>query len=229
MATGDMAAAMSTRVLEVYEGRDVVQSAIELPGAAGGLRRALEIDPILWRQGERAFLLFEVDTKKIRYEPITIEKEDTGKNRRVHIFGVEAATVVDEEFARDHINAMREKIRLAEEDAAGITRIPFGDEPEASGPEPGSLAAEAADMAERYTGDDTDEELPTDLDLAEPGFYCDPCDRTFQNLAGLTSHTRSAHPSVDESDLTGGADLAERDLPDFGSDADGFADPLVER
>lgn len=165
MATGDLAAAMSTRVLEVYGGRDVTQTGITMPGAAGGLRRALEIDPVVWPTGEKVFLLFECEVGDLKHEVIEIDKEDTGRYRRVHILKVTGATVVDAEFGQEHVDQMREKIRLAEEEAAGITRIPFGDEPEDTTPEPGSLAAEVADMADRYPTEE--DELPGDLDLAD--------------------------------------------------------------
>lgn len=77
-----------------FEGLPVIASAIEIPGAAGGLQPAMKIDPQEFHQGEEVFVAFRLVAAKIRHEPI-VKDEPRGNQRRVHVFTVTDATIID--------------------------------------------------------------------------------------------------------------------------------------
>ena len=106
--------------LSKFEGRDVLQSTIKVTNAGDGLSEALAIEPVEMHLGEKRYLLIEAEVSKVNYE----ELKDTGTLRRVHTLRAGVATLVDEEFAADMLDAQR----VAIEEAKGITRIPFDDD-----------------------------------------------------------------------------------------------------
>lgn len=107
-----------------FEGKSVVEVGIEIPGAAGGLREAMKIDPVTFTQGETTFVVLQCKVGKVRFEPIDKDYLD-GDQRRVHVFTVEGATMVDGDLVREHLDAQAERILLAREAAQGITRLPM--------------------------------------------------------------------------------------------------------
>ena len=124
----DMATALAARQLTPFEGRDVVGARVEIPGAAGGLREAMKVQPVEFRQGRKVYVLIECTVGPVKFDPVMVKGEDMGQDLRVHVLRAGTAAFVDEDFAREHIDGMNEKIRLANEEAAGILRIP-GTEP----------------------------------------------------------------------------------------------------
>lgn len=113
--------------LSPFEGKQVLQVGIEIPGAAGGLRDAVKIEPQEFTHGERVFVAMECIVVKVRHEPIDKEEPD-GAQRRVHVFGVEGATIVEESVVGSHIADQVERIRRAKEEASGILRLRTTDE-----------------------------------------------------------------------------------------------------
>lgn len=116
-----------TPVLEPFEGNDVRQVGIEIPGAAGGLRDAMKIDPQVFRQGERCYVVLECEVAKVRFEPIDAS-DKAGDQRRVHVFDVQAATMVDEGVVRRHLDEQAAKIAAMKERAAGTRSLADSDE-----------------------------------------------------------------------------------------------------
>ena len=120
----DLAVAMAGKQLTPFEGRDVIRSRVEITNAAGGLHEAMDFDPVELGQGETVFVLMECKVNKIRFDPITHKGEDLGSAARIHILRAEMATFVEAHYAREHIDAQKERIRLAREEAVGFQRIP---------------------------------------------------------------------------------------------------------
>ncbi len=98
--------------LDPFEGQPVLSVGIEIPGAAGGLREALKIDPVQLRHGEKAYVLLETTTDKIRFDP---DKDEDGW-KRVHVLAVEQGMLVDEDLVAEHLAT--QKARIAEARAA---------------------------------------------------------------------------------------------------------------
>lgn len=110
-----------------FEGLAVRQAGIEIPGAAGGLREAMKIDPQEFAKGEVVHVVLECVVNKIRHD--SIDKDDpTGDQRRVHIFNVENAAIIDGELVAERIAEQRDRIERAKEQAAGVARLPTKDE-----------------------------------------------------------------------------------------------------
>jgi hypothetical protein len=122
------------RPLSPFEGRDVVAAAIEIPGAAGGLREAMKFVPGELQHDDEVYVVLHCRVKKVRFDEI---KDDEGLTR-VHVFDVDSAALVDGGLVRDHLDAQNERIRLAKEQAEGIQRL---------GLDPGEMAeAEALEQ-----------------------------------------------------------------------------------
>lgn len=107
--------------LTPFEGLPVRQVGIEVPGVAGGLRDAIKIEPQEFHQGDEGYLTLRWKVGKVRFEPI--DKEDPGGDqRRVHVFNVLSAAIVDGE--QPAATALDEQQRRIEA-AAGIARLDF--------------------------------------------------------------------------------------------------------
>jgi hypothetical protein len=116
-------------ILSDFEGLPVVEAGIEIPGAAGGLREAMRIDPQTFHKGEQTFVVLECKVGKVRFDPIDTDYLD-GPQRRVHVFTVTNATMVDGDLVRVQLSDQAERIRLAKEAEAGVQRLPMDDEGE---------------------------------------------------------------------------------------------------
>lgn len=115
----DLATALANVDLGEFEGARVLGVGIEIPGAAGGLRDALGIDPWLGHKGQTVMVLLECGVEKIRHEPV----KDTDGWRRVHVLKTTAATIVDGDTFTEALTVQRERIDKAKRDAAGTTSV----------------------------------------------------------------------------------------------------------
>lgn len=106
-----------------FEGHPVTRSSVEIPGAAGGLREAMKVEPVKLAQGTRVYVLLECDVAKIRHDPLD-KGELAGAQNRVHVLDALAGTLLDPKVAKPVIEAQKAKIIEAREAAAGIERLP---------------------------------------------------------------------------------------------------------
>lgn len=118
----DEAARLLGFELEPFEGLPVVSAGIEIPGAAGGLRDAMKVEPRAWHQGDRCYVLLECDVAKVRHDPIE-QGEYNGPQRRVHILNALGGTIMEPDLAKPAIDAQHERITKAREEALGIQRL----------------------------------------------------------------------------------------------------------
>lgn len=117
-----LAEALAAVVLEQFEGKDVRRAGVEIPNVAGGLRKAMKIQPRTMKQGERGMIAFEYIVQKVRFEPIDKDAPG-GDQERIHVLMAEGATFVDAEVVAEAIKAQKELIAKAEEEAKGIQRL----------------------------------------------------------------------------------------------------------
>lgn len=108
--------------LTKFKGREVSRAAVEIPGAAGGLRDAMRIDPQEFEQGERVFIVLEAICQKVRYEPIDGEHPE-GTQQLVHILKATNATFVDEDLVREQLDRQKARVALAKDEASGQQRL----------------------------------------------------------------------------------------------------------
>lgn len=116
-----------TSKLSDFEGLSVRQVGIEIPGAAGGLRDPLRVDPQQWSKGERLYVVMELQVAKVRFD--SIDKDDpAGDQRRVHITDVLGSAIVERELVGEALAEQKRRNEAAKEAAAGIGHLPFDDE-----------------------------------------------------------------------------------------------------
>lgn len=121
LPTTDETAALLGFALEPFEGLPVIQSKIEIPNAAGGLRDAMKIEPRAWRKGDTAFVLMETVVGKVRFDPVT--DDETGPQARVHVLHAVAGTVLAPDVAKTWIDEQKDRIMKAREEALGIQQV----------------------------------------------------------------------------------------------------------
>lgn len=108
--------------LSRYKGRNVVEAGITVPGLAGGLRKAAEIQPQEFDQGAHVFIVVEGVCQKHGYEPI--DKDDPrGDQRLVMAFSAELVTFVDEDLVREQLDKQKAREALAKDEASGQQRM----------------------------------------------------------------------------------------------------------
>lgn len=117
--------------LTPFEGKEVVSSGFEAPGAGGGFHKALTVSNMEKEHGEEFTLAVRVKVKKIRHDPMS---EDAPILQRVHVLTVLHAAEISDEAVADALDAQQ---RLIEE-AEGVKRLNFegandDDAPDAEG------------------------------------------------------------------------------------------------
>lgn len=121
-------AAQTTRPtipLEPFEGLDVIGARIKITNAGDGLSDALGVHPEAFHLGEKLYVVLEVDVSKVQH----VEAKDADALIREHTLKAQAATIVDASLVSDLVQAQKDLIRRAKEQAAGIEPLPFDDTP----------------------------------------------------------------------------------------------------
>jgi hypothetical protein len=105
--------------LERFEGRDVLSSGVEMPGASGGLNKALAVDNLQLHHGDKGTLVIEYEVKKVRFDRVN----DTEGVQRVHVLSVINAAQVDTDLVAE---LLAEQAKRTEE-ANGVHQLPYED------------------------------------------------------------------------------------------------------
>lgn len=124
----DITTALAAPALSPFDGRDVLRSTIAITKAGDGLSEAMKIAPQEFHHGERVFVVLETTVGKVRFDPI----KDTEALSRVHVLEAGLSTIVSEALVREVLDSQAETIRLAQEAAAGIKRLPWDGDEEAA-------------------------------------------------------------------------------------------------
>lgn len=135
----DLATALATRELTPFEGQPVIRASIAVTKAGDGLSEKLQFDPVELHVGDHFRLVLDVVVGEIRFKPI---KDAPECLNRIAILVAGDASMEDEHFAEEQIKATRDGIRLARENAAGITRLPIGEDDEPHGDDEDESGAE---------------------------------------------------------------------------------------
>lgn len=167
--------------LGTFEGMQVLNAAVEIPNAAGGLREPMQLDPRLIHHGDEGYLILKYKARKVRFDPI----KDTNALTRVTVLDVVEGMFTEEEVVAHHLAAQAE--RLAEAKAAqeaaekGMEPMPFPTDEElleahkagdhASGLQPGCVECdlEVATADAEASEDDGSEDDGSEDDGAEAG------------------------------------------------------------
>lgn len=101
-----------------FERRDVLGAGIEIPGAAGGLREPLKLDPVEMHIEETCIVILKLSVAKVRFDPI---KDTDGGLTRVHVMNVVEAAFADEGAVKDILEETRHRIA----EAKGTPELPL--------------------------------------------------------------------------------------------------------
>lgn len=112
--------------LEDFEGKEVLSSGVEMPGASGGLNKALVVDDIEWHHKDKGVLVIEYEVTKVRFDPV----KDTNGLQRIHVLKVTNASQVDTDLVADLLAEQAKRV----EESQGVHRLPYTDPDEADDP-----------------------------------------------------------------------------------------------
>jgi hypothetical protein len=102
--------------LTTFEGHEVYASGIEMPGASGGLNKALRVDEMELHHGDRVTIVVDCEVTKVRFDPV----KDTDGLERVHVLRVLNASTIDESVVRDALDDQARRV----EAARGVHALP---------------------------------------------------------------------------------------------------------
>jgi hypothetical protein len=108
-----------------FEKHDVLSAGMEIPGAAGGLREPLKLDPIELALEESCFVVMQLKVNKVRFDPV---KDADGGLTRVHVMEVVEAAFVDKDVVGEQLEETRRRIverKKLEDDAKGTPQLPL--------------------------------------------------------------------------------------------------------
>ncbi|HMJ75129.1 MAG TPA: hypothetical protein VK507_04105 [Iamia sp.] len=109
--------------LQPFEGSPVLSSGVTMPGASGGLNKALTVNGMELHKGDSVVLAVECTVAELRFPPV----KDTDGVQRVHVLHVDNAAVIDHTVVAAALEAQLLKV----EESKGVTRLPYADTDEA--------------------------------------------------------------------------------------------------
>lgn len=105
----------SDGIVEVYEGRDVLQTTLQVTNAGDGLSEAMAVEPTVLHHQQTVYLVLECVVSKVSYPPI----KDTDCLARMHTLKAGRATLVDGDLVLPAINDQHLRIVAARDAVAG--------------------------------------------------------------------------------------------------------------
>lgn len=101
----------------------ILGSGLTMPGASGGLNKALAVNGMEREPGDEFVLAVSVRVKQLNFPPV----KDTEGFQRVHVLEVLNAAEIDPETVEEALQAQARRV----EEAQGIQRLPMdGDDPD---------------------------------------------------------------------------------------------------
>jgi len=148
-----------------HRGGNVTGLGVAVSNTGHGLETTVEVDPIIIPPGESAFVIFEVEPDKDRYDKkYNGDGEWTGDWSYVQMLKASSCTILLQDAApelRSAIDEQNERITIAREEAGGVHRLDYdlskahADGEHADGPVEGCAACEleiGLDASETLSG-----------------------------------------------------------------------------
>lgn len=143
----DKAAALADKShLHQFDGRDVLATTIAITNAGDGLSKAMKVDPREFHHDEKVYVVLECDVAKVSFSPLA---EGTQELVRVHTLRAGAATIVDGDLVKAHLDQQAARIQEAKDKAAGVVNLEG---------EPGWLSDETGTKPDGAKPEDDDED-----------------------------------------------------------------------
>jgi hypothetical protein len=111
--------------LTAFEAHDVLSVGIEIPGAAGGLRDPLKLDPVEMALESTCVVILKLSVSKVRFDPI---KDTDGGLTRVHVMNVVEAAFADEGAVESILAETRRRVeeqKKLDDEAKGTPQLPL--------------------------------------------------------------------------------------------------------
>lgn len=116
-----------TGLLGTFEGGPVDDMSVIIRKAGDGLSEALKVDPRTHSSGDECFFVLRTIVGPVNHKPKTVGLPESGFTRvEDHI--AQEITEVDSEQVSDMLEEAAERLQLAREEAAGVTRLPMDGE-----------------------------------------------------------------------------------------------------
>lgn len=101
------------------DGMKILASGVSMPGASGGLNKALAVNRLELDPGEELTLVVHAKVKELRFPGV----KDTDGFQRHHVLQVLEVAPIDPDAVAAAVDEQRRK----QEEAAGIQRLPIED------------------------------------------------------------------------------------------------------
>lgn len=112
--------------LPSFEGKQVVAAAVKITRAGDGLSEALKVAPEALHDGDEVWFVLKGEVTQVTHRRIA---KAEGLLARVHVVEAREIVKVDGVAVLDLMKAEQERILLLKEEAAGVTRLDFDDDP----------------------------------------------------------------------------------------------------
>lgn len=112
-----------SRDLGTFDGQEVISTAVKITNAGDGLSSALAVEPQIMHHRQIVTVVLECEVARVSFDPV----KDTDRLTRVHTLRTGIATIVDPSLVKKVLEQQRVKL----ETAAGVTRLPGIDDPDA--------------------------------------------------------------------------------------------------
>lgn len=103
---------MSTPVIEIHDGRDVIGAKMSLTNAGDGLSQAMKLDPQRLHMGERVLVLIEAEVVKEQYVP-AIKGDTRGPLHLVAVLRADAAKITTLAAAQKEMDRHKGRVEKA--------------------------------------------------------------------------------------------------------------------
>jgi len=112
--------------LPEFEGLPVIATAIRVTRAGDGLSEALKLEPKELHHDQEVWLVLHGRVGRVSHDPVP--KAD-GVLQRVHTIVADEAALVEQADVKELLERHREHVQTLKEQAAGVSRLPLGDDP----------------------------------------------------------------------------------------------------
>lgn len=111
-----------------FEGDRIVAMEVAVKGVGDGLSKALKIEPVKMRRGDKVYVVVETEVGEVGFAPV---KGVNGVVKRTHDLHASVATIVDRDLVAEVLAAQQakneaeeERVKREKEAAKGIQRLP---------------------------------------------------------------------------------------------------------
>jgi hypothetical protein len=145
----------AVEALGEHRGRPISRVKVQVLKAGDGLSDPLQIDPQMFREGEKVYLVLETVVGPERYEA-TEEGDYDGAVTVTFSLNTRAGTIATSDEVVELMRRQADRVTKAKEEAVGVQRLEGTDAADLNGNGEGPWAGEDAAASPLYGSDDDD-------------------------------------------------------------------------